>query len=88
MKGQHLHLIVGNEKGVHSRVAMRLAEVSAEYAVTLQISRGDETADCASILDVLALALVQGTEIELQASGEKADQALLAAQKVVFQRDL
>ena len=88
MKGQHLRLVVGNAKGVHSRVAMRLAEILAEYAVTLQIIRGDETADCASILDVLALALVQGTEIELQASGEKAGQALLAAQKVVLQSDL
>ncbi|MBV5316199.1 MAG: HPr family phosphocarrier protein [Desulfobulbaceae bacterium] len=87
MNWQHCSLLVGNERGVHGRVATRLAEIAAEYGVLLQISRGDETVDCSSILDVLALALVQGTEIRLHAGGDKAEQALRAAQAVVTGQD-
>jgi phosphocarrier protein HPr len=84
---QHRDLIVGNEKGIHSRVATRLAGISAEFGVILQISKGEEIVDCSSILDVLALALVQGTVIGLHAGGEKAGAALLAAQTVVTLQD-
>lgn len=87
MNRQHLSLIVGNERGVHGRVATRLAEIALEYGVVLQISRGDETVDCASILDVLAMALVQGTEIGLHAEGERAALALSAAAIVVTGQD-
>lgn len=84
---QHLHLIVGNERGVHGRVATRLAEIAADYEVVLQISKGDETADCSSILDVLAMALVQGTEIGLHAEGEQSTAALSAAADLVTGQD-
>ena len=70
-----------------AEVATRLAEIAAEYGVLLQVSRGDETVDCSSILDVLALALVQGTEISLHAGGEKAAESLRAAQAAVTGQD-
>ncbi len=87
MNWQHCSLSVGNQRGVHGRVATRLAEIAAEYGVVLQIIRGEETVECSSILDVLALALVQGTEISLRASGEKAREALQAAQAVITSQD-
>jgi phosphotransferase system HPr (HPr) family protein len=76
-------LAVGNERGVHGRVATRLAEIAAEFAVELRIQRGEERAECSSILDVLSLALVQDTEICLQATGERAEGALAAAAEVI-----
>jgi len=87
MNWQHLNLAVANQRGVHGRVATRLAEIAAEYGVRLQIIRGEETVECSSILDVLALALVQGTEISLCAHGEKAKEALQAARAVIASQD-
>lgn len=87
MNWRHLNLAVGNQRGVHGRVATRLAEIAAEYGVILQIIKGEETVECSSILDVLALALVQGTEISLRACGEKAEAALQAAQIVIASQD-
>lgn len=87
MNWQHQCLRVGNERGIHGRVATRLAEIAAEYRVSLEISRGEETVDCSSILDVLALALVQETEICLRAGGEQATAALQAALAVVTEQD-
>ena len=80
-------VIVGNTRGVHGRVATRLAEIAANYQVCLTLTRDAETVDCASILDVLALALVQGTAITLRAEGEQAGAALAVAREVLTGQD-
>ena len=80
-------LPVGNERGVHSRVATRLAEIALDYGVVLRIDRDGEGADCSSILDVLSLALDCGDEVRLQAEGARAAEALAAAVLVLARRD-
>ena len=42
-------LQVNNDRGVHGRVATRLAEIALEHGVALRIDRDGEGADCASI---------------------------------------
>ncbi len=78
---------VGNTRGVHGRVATRLAEIAADHQVCLTLTRDGEMVDCASILDVLALALVQGTVITLRAEGEQAGAALVVAREVLMGQD-
>ena len=80
-------VIVGNTRGVHGRVATRLAEIATDCHVCLTLIRDEETVDCASILDVLALALVQGTTITLRAEGDQAGVALEAAREVLMEQD-
>ena len=80
-------VIVGNTRGVHGRVATRLAEIATDCHVCLTLIRDEETVDCASILDVLALALVQGTTITLRAEGDQAEVALEAAREVLMEQD-
>jgi phosphotransferase system HPr (HPr) family protein len=82
-----MQLIVGNERGVHGRVATRLAEIAAEYGVVLHVCRGEEIVECTSILDVLALALVQGTTISVLAEGLRAEAALAAAAHLILSQD-
>lgn len=80
-------LIVGNKRGVHGRVATRLAEIASNYAVQVQIRRGEQWVDGSSILDVLALALVEGTEIKLAVAGDRAGEALSAAVSLLTAQD-
>lgn len=80
-------LVVGNKRGVHGRVATRLAEIASNYAVQVRIRRGEQCVDGSSILDVLALALVEGTEIELTVAGERAGEALSAAVNLLTAQD-
>lgn len=87
MSDQCQRLIVGNKRGVHGRVATRLAEIASDYAVRVQIRRGEQWIDGSSILDVLALALVEGTEIELAVAGERAGEALIAATSLLTAQD-
>lgn len=87
MNWQRVELIVGNERGVHGRVATRLAEIARAHEVTLQVIGKNEIVDCSSVLDVLALALVQGTPVVLEVRGEQAATALAAAAAVIASRD-
>jgi phosphotransferase system HPr (HPr) family protein len=87
MMRRQMQLIVGNERGVHGRVAKRLAEIAAEFGVIVHIRRGEEIVECSSILDVLALALVQGTAITVLVEGAQADAALASAASLLTTPD-
>jgi len=67
---------VGIHCGIHSRVAIQLAEIASENNVEMEIVRDKERIDCRSILEVLGLALVQGSHIYVRARGEQAAKAL------------
>jgi phosphotransferase system HPr (HPr) family protein len=84
---QKRDLIVGNRRGIHGRVATRLAEIALEYDVIFRIQRGKKSVECSSILDVLALALVEGTAINLQAEGARAVAALAVAAHLITAQD-
>ena len=71
-------ITVGNERGVHSRIATSLAEIAAKYGVRLRITLKGESADCSTILDVLALGCVQGDQLQVLVEGMAAGEALEA----------
>jgi len=64
--------------GVHGRVAVQLAEIAEDNDVDLTLNSGGEEVSCASILELLGLALVEGTRVTVRAEGKKASQALAA----------
>lgn len=80
-------LIVGNERGIHGRVATALAEIASRHQVRLVIDKETERADCSSILDVLALALVQGTRLRVEAEGMQVEEALQAVERLLTAKD-
>jgi phosphotransferase system HPr (HPr) family protein len=63
-------------KGVHCRVAARLSEIAAAHEAAVQLANAQgETADCASMLEILSLALTQGSAVRCTAEGAQAAQA-------------
>lgn len=74
---------VNNQGGIHSRVAVRLAEIANTHQVDLIIQRPGESIACDAILDILSLALVCGSQVTLVARGKRAAQALDAAGMVL-----
>ena len=87
MKRLEAAVTVGNVRGVHGRVAARLAEIAADLRVSLLVTREEETVDCSSVLDVLAMALVHGTEVRLAVEGESAGNALNTAISILTSQD-
>jgi len=80
-------VIVGNERGIHSRIATRLAEIAAHHEVHLTISNDRETADCTMILDVLALGLVQGDRLQVLVEGKSASEAMQAVEQLLTAKE-
>jgi phosphotransferase system HPr (HPr) family protein len=75
-------------KGVHCRVAAKLSEIAAAYDATVRISSAQgETADCASILELLSLALAEGSVARCTAEGPEAEQAAQAIDRLLSAKE-
>jgi phosphotransferase system HPr (HPr) family protein len=69
--------IIGNAKGVHGRVATKLAEIALEFEADVLLLHNGSQVNCDSILDVLSMALVHGSEVQVILSGQQAQPALV-----------
>ena len=75
-------------KGVHCRVAAKLSEIVAAHDVTVWISsEHGETADCASVLELLSLALTEGSVARCTAEGPDAAQAAQAIDRLLSAKE-
>ncbi len=87
MMWQERKITVRNRCGVHGRVAARLAEMARQRGIALQIEGASGPVDCASILEVLSMALVCGSEVTVRARGRGADTVLNAVQDLLSRQD-
>ena len=87
MKWQERRITVCNRCGIHSRVATRLAELARDRDMRLQIVCDGRPVDCGSILDVLSMAVVCGSEVTVRARGPGAAATLDAVQDLLAQED-
>ncbi|HHB75947.1 MAG TPA: HPr family phosphocarrier protein [Desulfobulbus sp.] len=74
---------VGIHCGVHGRVAVKLAEIAEKNKVDMEIISEKEQVNCRSILEVLGLALVQGSHICVRAEGKQAAKALITVKSLL-----
>lgn len=84
-----------NRKGLHARAAAKLVKTAAEFDAQVKVIRlprpGESTANlpsagATSILSLLMLAAEMGVELELQAEGKQAEQAVTALVALVQRR--
>lgn len=74
------------EAGLHARPASKFVETVGEYEADIKISdpsTGDEPVDAGSMLAVTGLGLKQGDEMEIEAEGSDAEEALDALEEVI-----
>lgn len=64
-------VIVGSAEGLHARPAGIIAEAAEKYDVDIEITFGDEEADAASAMLIMALGAEKGAEVIV--SGDNAD---------------
>ncbi len=75
-------------KGVHCRVAAKLSEIAAAHKAQVRISSGQgETADCTSVLELLSLALTEGSVARCTAEGPEAEQAAQAIDQLLSAKE-
>ena len=72
---------VTNPNGVHCRVAERLIKVIDEHEAAVRMTHQGQPIDCTSILELLSLALVQGSRVQFTAQGPDAEQVVAAVEQ-------
>ena len=69
-------VIVNSDAGVHARPAMMLVREAMKYPCNVSLVKGEIEADCKSIMSVLALAIISGTNLIVRADGDKEEEAV------------
>ncbi|HTQ12450.1 MAG TPA: HPr family phosphocarrier protein [Rhizomicrobium sp.] len=77
---------IANEKGLHARASAKIVEATARFKSHITISFNGETVDADSILDLMMLGAGIGKDIEIEAVGPDAAEALTAMVALVKAR--
>ena len=72
-----------NPQGLHMRPAQLFVAEMGKYDSTVTIIFGEKTINAKSIMNLMASCIKQGSEIEIQCTGEQEAEALAAAVKLV-----
>lgn len=72
-----------NKYGFHVRPSTQFMQLCREYASEIQVTAGPAQANGKSIMELMALGAMQGTEITITAKGDDAEEAVAALVKLV-----
>jgi phosphocarrier protein len=71
-------VVVSNPQGLHARPAEVFVKTASQYQAKVEVIKEGYRVDGKSILNILTLAAVQGTHLNLEATGPDAQAALQA----------
>ena len=79
-------LEIQNKLGLHARAAALFVQTVNKYSSQVTVSNDGQTADGRSIMGMLTLGAPQGSKIQVEVTGEDADKALRAIEKLLDSR--
>ncbi len=79
-------IIIKNKLGLHARAAVKFMNLANRFASSVWIEKDGNEIDGKSILGILTLAAVQGSEITLKISGADEDRALQSLEALIENR--
>lgn len=68
--------VVVNRLGLHARAAAKLTQVASRFPCEVSIRRDGQSANAKSVMGVLLLCGAKGTELEVEAIGDRAEEAV------------
>jgi phosphocarrier protein len=77
---------IKNKLGLHARAAALLVQTVNKFGSQVTLSKDGNSADGRSIMGVLTLAAAQGSKIQIEATGEDAERAVRAIEKLIDSR--
>ena len=78
-------VVVLNRLGLHLRPADLIVRTANRFQSQIEIEKEGQAVDCKSILGILTLAAVQGTQLNLRARGPDAVEAVQALSELFAQ---
>ncbi|HEY2917790.1 MAG TPA: HPr family phosphocarrier protein [Candidatus Binatia bacterium] len=79
-------LEITNKLGLHARAAALLVQTVNKFSAQVTLSKDGQCADGRSIMGVLTLAATQGSKIQVEASGDDAERAVKAIERLFDSR--
>ena len=65
-----------NERGLHARASAKFVKEAARYDAEVTVTRDGQTVDAQSIMGLMMLAAGPGSQVEIEARGPQAAEAL------------
>jgi phosphocarrier protein HPr len=69
-------VVVSNPQGLHARPAEVFVKTASQFQAKIEVVKDSQRVDGKSILNILTLAAVEGTDLDLEATGPDAQSAL------------
>ncbi|NMM76000.1 phosphocarrier protein HPr [Rhodococcus sp. SRB_17] len=67
---------IGNTLGLHARASAKLTRLAGTFPCDVWMSRGGRRVNAKSIMGVMMLAAGLGSEVEIETSGDQAQEAM------------
>jgi phosphotransferase system HPr (HPr) family protein len=74
---------IRNTQGLHLRAAEKFAKTAMQFGAQIEVICHDQRVDAKSIMHLLTLGAVPGTDLLIEAQGDDAQQAVDALEKLV-----
>ncbi|MBC7215475.1 HPr family phosphocarrier protein [Extensimonas perlucida] len=68
--------LISNKLGLHARASAKLTKLASSFPCEVFLSRGERRINAKSIMGVMMLAAGMGTEVEVETSGEREQEAM------------
>jgi phosphotransferase system HPr (HPr) family protein len=75
--------LVHHTEGLHARPAALFVKTAMGFDSKIEVLNGDKAANAKSLIGILSLAVMQGTEIRIRAEGSDAKAAVSALHQLV-----
>ncbi|HEX2547224.1 MAG TPA: HPr family phosphocarrier protein [Ramlibacter sp.] len=67
---------ISNKLGLHARASAKLTKLAGSFPCEVWLSRGERRVNAKSIMGVMMLAAGMGTEVTVETSGEREQEAM------------
>jgi phosphocarrier protein len=78
--------VIVNALGLHARAATKLVQLASRFPCEVEVAREDQSANGKSVMGVLLLCGSKGTELEVRATGERAQECVDAIGELIANR--
>jgi phosphocarrier protein HPr len=79
-------VVLTNTAGLHLRAANLFVQMAVNYESKVEVVKDDQRVDGKSIMNLLMLGAVQGSELRIEATGNDAEAALGALAELVAKK--
>lgn len=76
-------ITIKNRLGLHARPAMSFVDTANNFTAQIIVKKGTQEVDGKSIMQMMMLAATQGTELQIEAAGPDANDAIKALVSLV-----